>query len=243
LKILFRIFIGVIEVIPVINVPDWETAKKRIEAIAPHTDWVEIDISNGTFATTQTWNNPADLKTLGPGTRHLRVAVHLMVAEPAMVLEDWIKAGVRRVIAHYEVLGAQKGLKGLLGGDAAEQKIRKMSEQCHDSWVEFGLAILWRTQVSAIRPYLDLVDMVQVLAVDPGPSGQEFRKEALKSVQFLHSLQSQFKFKIEWDGGATSSNIRQIREAGADIIVAGSAIFGAAEPEKALEILKREALG
>ena len=229
------------EIVPSINAPDWETAGRQLELIAPHTDWVELDISNNTFAPTVTWNNPEDLRTFQTEL-HLRVAVHLMVREPESVVERWINGGVRRVIVHYETLAEKKGFMGMFGGAETRKKIQALSEQCHENWVEFGLSFLWNTPTNAIQPYLDLVDVVQILAVDPGPSGQEFHKEALTAAEFLRSLQSQFKFKIEWDGGVTRSNIRQIKNAGVNIAAVTSAVFGAGEPQRALEVLKQEAL-
>jgi len=228
-----------VEIIPTINAPDWKTVKERIERIAPFTEWVNIDVSDGKFAPTRMWNNPEDLKAL-EAAKHVRVEVHLMVLEPEKEVPRWIQAGARRVIVHYEAL-SKNGLKRLIGLDSAEKKIRKLADTCHENWVEFALAILWQTPVSAITRYLPYVDMVQVLAVDPGPSGQEFHREALSRVDALRHLQG--KFKIEWDGGVTLSNIRAIKNAGADVIVVASAIFSAKEPGLALEALKRELLG
>jgi len=227
------------EIIPTINAPDWPTVKERIEKIAPYSDWVEIDVSDGRFAPTKTWANPDDLKTLET-SKHVRIAIHLMVSQPEKEIDRWLKSGVRRIIVHYEAL-KRAGVGGLVGLDSVGKKIAALAEKCHSEWVELGLAIVWRTPVKAIARYLNLVDVVQVLAVEPGPSGQQFNAEALSRVNELRPLPG--KFKIEWDGGVTLANVRKIKNAGADLIAAASAIFGSREPERALEALKRELLG
>lgn len=221
------------EIIPTINAADWATVEQRFRRIGPYTEWIEVDVSDGKFTRAATWNNPADLKTLKL-EKQVRVAVHLMVYNPEKIIKDWISAGVRRITVQYEGIRA-----GFIGGKGA--KIRAMAATCKENWVEFGLSLTTRTAVSAIRPFLPLVQVVQVLAVEPGPSGQQAKPEAYAMVAELRGIKG--NFKIEWDGGVTLANIREIRSAGADLAAAASAIFGAAEPEKALELLKRELLG
>lgn len=221
-----------IEVIPTINAPDWPTVKERFLWISPFAEWVEIDISDGRFTKTKTWNNPPDLKTLE--VKNIRIAVHLMVNDPEKVIQEWIAAGVRRIIAQYE------GIRGgLFGGK--RKKIKAMANLCKESWVEFGLSLTTETPVAAIDQYLPLLNVIQVLAVDPGPSGQAAKDEAFTMVETLRGMKG--GFKIEWDGGVTLANVRKIKNAGADLIAAASAIFGSREPERALEALKRELLG
>lgn len=226
------------EIIPAINEGTWEGVKEKIELIAPYVEWVKIDVSDGQFAPTKTWDNPQDLKNLGTA-KHVRVELHLMVLEPEKVVPVWIEAGARRIVVHYEAM-------------KDEQKIKALSNLCHDKWVEFGLAVVWQTPVKAIQNLLPFLDLVQVLAVEPGPSGQAPHPEAFERVEELRELKAGFTptpgsqvwgFKIEWDGGVNFSNIRQIKRAGVDIIAAGSAIFSSQEPVKALEALKRELMG
>lgn len=221
-----------VEIIPTINAPDWATARERIIRIAPYTEWVEIDISDGKFTKTATWNKPDDLKSLET-EKHVRVAVHLMVYDPENVVSEWIKTGARRIIVQYE------GIRDKVFGRS--KKIRQLADICKENWVEFGISITPRTDVDDIKSYLPLAQVIQVLAVEPGPSGQEARPEALAMVSQLRTLKG--GFKIEWDGGVRLTNIRDIKNAGADLIAAASAIFGSSEPEKSLEALKKELLG
>jgi len=242
----------VVEIIPTINAADWATVKERLVKIAPYTEWVEIDVSDGKFTRTVTWNNPKDLAEF-EAAKHVRVAAHLMVYDPEKIVKDWISAGVRRIIVQYE--GVRAGFVTSKG-----KKIRQLAALCKENWVEFGLSVTTRTPVSAIKPFLAILQVAQVLAVEPGPSGQRAKPEAFAMAEELRGLKAlppakaktgelgNFSdqaggFKIEWDGGATLTNVRDIRAAGVDIIAAASAIFASAEPDKSLEALKRELLG
>lgn len=228
-----------VEIIPAINAADWETVKKRIEIIAPYAEWVHLDVADGTFTRNVTWHNAGDLKSDGV-PQHIRLEAHLMVADPEQKLEPWIGAGVRRIILHWETLRP----KGIFK-TSARKKLEAISKVLQENWVEFGVAVLFRTNPRVLEPYLDLLDMVQVLAVEPGLAGQMFRPEALPVVREIKRMLSAAKpqVKIEVDGGVNATNIKDCYLAGANIVAAASAIFGAAEPHLALETLKRAVLG
>ena len=84
-------------VIPVINCPDFRTAKERIEKAAEFSDWFHLDVADGKFTTHISWGDPEEL-------RNLNFEVHLMVEAPEKVIEDWLKAGAKRVIVHLQAL-------------------------------------------------------------------------------------------------------------------------------------------
>lgn len=227
-----------LEIIPTINAEDWETVKKRIEIIAPHTEWVQLDIADGTFTKNATWRNPGDLKS--GVSQSVRLEAHLMVAEPERKLEPWIKAGVRRVILHWEALRTGGIFKA-----SARKKIEAISKVLRENWVEFGVSVIFRTNPKEIEPYLNFFDMVQVLAVEPGLAEQALRPETFAVIGEMKRITNAIKpqIKIEVDGGVNVTNIKECYLAGADIVAVASAIFGAAEPHLALESLKRAVLG
>lgn len=228
-----------LEIIPAINAADWATVKKQIDLISPYTEWVHLDAADGKFTKNITWNNAEDLKREGP--KNIRFEAHLMLQNPEHQLDPWIKAGARRVILHWEALKP----RGIFGG-SARKKIEAISQTLRENWVEFGLSLFYHTNPQEIKPHLDLVDMVQVLAVKPGLAGQvAYTKEALEAIQKVNHMATANKsqLKIEIDGGVNATNIKDFYLAGANVAVAASAIFGAQEPQRALESLKRAVLG
>lgn len=228
-----------LEIIPAINAADWATVKKQIEWIAPYTEWVHLDAADGKFTKNITWHNAEDLGREGP--KNIRFEAHLMLQDPERQLDPWIKAGVRRVILHWEALKP----RGIFGG-SARKKIEAVAKTLQENWVEFGIALLYRTNPQEIKPHLDLVDMVQVLAVEPGLAGQAAHSlEAFEAVRMIKQMANLAKpqLKIEIDGGINASNIKEFYLAGANVAAAASAIFGAQEPQRALESLKRALLG
>lgn len=228
-----------VEIIPAINAENWETVKKRVELIAPYAEWVHLDVADGTFTRNVTWHNPDDLRS-GGIPQSVRLEAHLMIADPGRKLEPWIKAGVRRVILHWETLRPRGIFKG-----SARRNLEAIAKVLQENWVEFGISIVFRTNPKELEPYLDLLDMVHVLAVEPGLAGQTFRPEALATVRELKRMINAVKpqVKIEADGGVNATNVKDYYLAGANIVAAASAIFGATEPHLALEALKRAVLG
>lgn len=227
------------EIIPAINAENWETVQKRIALIAPYTEWVHLDVADGTFTHNITWHRAEDLKS-GVIPQNVRIETHLMVAEPQQKLEPWIQAGVRRVILHWEALRP----KGIFKR-SARKNLEAVSKFLQENWVEFGISVLFRTNPREIEPYIGFIDMVQVLAVEPGLAGQVAHPEAIAVVREVRRMINAIKphVKIEVDGGINSLNIKDYYLAGANIAAAASSIFGATEPHLALEALKRAVLG
>lgn len=104
-----------------------------------------------------------------------------------------------------------------------------------------GISLRPRTPLSAIVPYLDRVDWILVMSVEPGFGGQEFIPEALDRIRKLRELIGKRPITVAVDGGIKPGNVRRVVEAGAEVIVAGSAIFGKDDPRAAAEELLRAA--
>jgi ribulose-phosphate 3-epimerase len=226
----------VLEILPSINRPTWQEVKSDIKKIENHADWVEVDVADGTLSKVKTWNNPEELKNLQL-TKPLKFCVHLMVKNPGKYIKQWIDAKVRRVIIQFEGVGG-----GFLGSKT-KKTIQEMANLCKENWVEFGLSISPKTDVGKMAPYLDSVDIAQILSVPIGLNNQGLDFSQLSKMAELKYLQKGNKFRTEWDGGVDMESITQIKKSGADIIVSTSFVFGAAEPAKALEALKRTAIG
>ncbi len=154
--------------------------------------------------------------------------VHLMITEPERYAEEFAKAGADIVNFHVE---ATRDPAAVLA------KIKKTGAKA-------GITIKPGTPVETIKPYLPDVDMVLVMTVEPGFAGQKFMPEQVEKIRRLAEWKKElgFTYDIEVDGGVTLENVRTSLDAGANIIVAGSAVLGKADiagaAGKFLEIFK-----
>jgi len=208
------------QVIPVINCSDFECVKKRFSEIKfIGSSWAHIDIADGKFAPVKTWNEPEKLNS------EINLEVHLMVQEPLEHIENWFKAGTKRIIVHFEAIcESDKTFEALL-------------DKCSAYDAELMLALNPETVVEDLSPYLDSLLFVQILAVKPGFAGQEFQEEILEKIQFIRERSPDIT--IEVDGGINLETARLVKAAGADIVAAASYIFNNPNPRRAYEELLR----
>lgn len=215
-------------VIPAINCKDFKCVKERLEMAAEFLPkskskrWVQLDISDGKFTKAKSWNNPTQLRGLKHITDNLQLEIHLMVNNLKPNVLKWLKFGADRIIFHFENLdeiefGALKKL-GKKGG-----------------LKDFGIAVTPKTPVEIIVPFLGDFKFVQLLAVNPGFSGQKFDKGTIAKIRLLKKNHP--KIKIEVDGGMNPQTVWLVKKAGADIINAGSYIFESKNPGEAYEKL------
>lgn len=232
-----------LEVIPSVNRKTWQEVESDIKKVAPVTDWIEIDIGDGKLTQQETWNNPDDLKTL-TSEKAVRFAVHLMVLSPEKEIERWIKAGVRRIIVQWEAVRPH-GFGALFNLNETKKRIVHMAEICRYNWVEFGISLAIPYRVSAIKRFLPMVDLVQILAGTPGPSHQKFNEQSLERARELVEVRNQsgFQFKTEWDVGVNPETIEAIKKTKVDIVASTSFVFNSANPIQALEYLRKKARG
>ncbi len=211
-----------IEIIPTINVKTFDEVKKRVKTIESlGLTWAQLDISDGVFADSIGFNNPEEVREL---RTHLKLEAHLMIYEPEHALDKWISSGVERIIFHYE----------------ATHKRMEIIKRVTHAGLEAGVALKQITPWQFAEKLFPLVDFIQILGVNPGPSGQEFRGE-----EVIHKIETLQKahpdVTIEVDGGVNDTNAKQLVQAGADILAVGSYLFGGTDPKEALEKL-REAI-
>jgi ribulose-phosphate 3-epimerase len=208
-------------VIPVINCPDVACVQKKI-AIAKtflrEGDFLHLDVTDGLFATHQTWADPLEWEKL---KSPFALEVHLMVEHPEERVDDWLAAGVRRLIVHAESLTPQ-----------SMHEILSTAARYH---VEVMLSSKPESISEELVPYFRQFTAFQVLAVQPGPEGQEFLPFVCEKIRFLREELPDAI--IEVDGGMNLETARQVKEVGADTIASESYIFNAADPKKAYEEL------
>lgn len=185
-------------------------------------EWIHIDVMDGVFVPNISFGFPV-LKAIRKASAKC-LDVHLMIVEPERYAERFAEAGADIVTFHYE---ATPDVAGCIG------RIRRAGARA-------GISIKPSTPVEVLRDLLPLVDMVLVMSVEPGFGGQAFMPESLQKVADLRAMAQEAGLStlIEVDGGISERNAGEIYAAGADVLVAGSSIFGADDPEKRiLEIL------
>jgi ribulose-phosphate 3-epimerase len=173
-------------------------------------DWLHMDIMDGHFVPNISFG-PEAVKVIRPLTK-LPLDVHLMCSRPEILLEPFAKAGGDRITIHVE-LGEQ--VTPLIW------KIRSLGKKV-------GLAINPGTAMSQIEPFLDKVDLILIMTVNPGFGGQPFITETLPKIQqaFSWRTEKNLKYRIEVDGGINFQTAADCARAGADTFVSGTGLFG-----------------
>ena len=187
--------------------------------------YLHFDVMDGVFVPSISFGMPV-LKSIRKVTDQV-MDVHLMITEPIRYVEEFVKSGADMITFHYE---ACKDVRGTL------KKIKELG-------VKAGISICPETPETVLEEFIGEVDMFLVMTVHPGFGGQKLIPETLNKV---HRLRNMLKEKgadtdIQVDGGVHLGNIREILDAGANVIVAGSAVFkgdAAANTKKFMESLK-----
>lgn len=173
-------------------------------------DLLHLDVMDGHFVPNLTMG-PALCRNLREGLPGAFLDVHLMVTDPAMFIAPFAEAGANHITFHTETL--------------PPPKVRDLARRIRDQGLTAGLAI---NPPTPVEPSLDLIpdfDMVLVMSVNPGFSGQKFIGEVLAKTRRVRSILRPGQ-RLEMDGGIGEANSGQVREAGCDVIVAATAIFG-----------------
>lgn len=159
---------------------------------------------------------------------------HLMVSRPDQWVEEYAKAGANMFTFHVESLVGNE-----IPTDHQEHPdVTALCRRTRDLGMQVGLAVKPSTSHEALRPYIDagLVDMALIMTVEPGFGGQKFMPDMMAKVRALRADYPSLHIQV--DGGLSPSTIDVAAEAGANVIVAGSAVFGAADPGAVIQILK-----
>ena len=183
-------------------------------------EWVHIDVMDGVFVPNISFGFPV-MKPIRKATGKV-LDVHLMIVEPEKYVKRFVEAGADYVTFHYE----------------ATEKIDECINITREAGAKVGISIKPATPVSVLKDILAKVDLVLVMSVEPGFGGQSFMPDSLDKVRELAAIKREqgLDYIIEIDGGISSQNAGEVFAAGAEALVAGSAVFGAADPEA--EIVK-----
>lgn len=192
-------------------------------------DLLHLDVMDGHFVPNLTMG-PDMCRGLRRALPSATLDVHLMVTDPGQYVDAFADAGADHVTFHVEpALGVYRS-KGPVEGPARCDPAEVIG-RVHEAGMTAGLAINPPTPPDALTPWLEMVDLVLVMSVNPGFSGQRFIEAALETTRGLRRFLRDEQL-IQMDGGIGPENAERVRESGCDVLVAASAIFGRPEPER-----------
>lgn len=214
------------KVAPSVLAADFTELGSQLQAVSEAgAEWIHLDVMDGAFVPSISFGMPV-IKSIRRVTDRV-FDVHMMVEEPGRYVEEIKNAGADVITVHAE----------------ACKHLDRVISQIREAGCLAGVALNPATPVSVLEHVLDQVDMVLIMTVNPGFGGQKFIPYTLEKVRALRRLCDErgLKTDIQVDGGISAANVREVLEAGANIFVAGSAVFGtdpAARTKEMIEIFK-----
>lgn len=185
-------------------------------------DWFHIDVMDGVFVPNISFGMPV-MKAI---TKHCKklMDVHLMIVQPERYVDDFKKAGADILTVHYE----------------ASTHLHRTIQQIKAAGMKAGVSLNPHTSVELLADVIEDLDLVLVMSVNPGFGGQSFIRQALKKVARLREMidSSNSTALIEVDGGVNLETGKELVDAGADVLVAGSFVFGSDNPTETIAELK-----
>lgn len=203
-----------IQISPSLLSADFARLGEEIKAVEPYADMIHLDVMDGHFVPNITIGPPV-IEKLRPWTS-LPFDVHLMISPVDPFIDAFAKAGADILTVHPE----------------AVPDIYRTLQTIKDAGCKAGVAVNPGTSLDLIKPLIPIVDLILVMTVNPGFGGQSFIESQLSKIFDVRLLidESGRKILLEVDGGIAPSTAPRVIEAGADILVAGNAIFGLGEP-------------
>ena len=202
-----------------------ESIKKIYDLEVAHTDYYHIDVMDGKFVEADTTKRMLEYTTQIKQVSNIPIDVHLMVQELEEHIENYLPFSPNRITFHYEACKNR---------NKVEECIKKIKE----NGVKVGISIKPETPVEDIYEFLPLVHMVLIMTVEPGKGGQSLIQKTLQKIKDLHTYREEksLDFDIEADGGINLETMQNVKQAGVDIAVVGSAII---KSEDYVEIIKK----
>lgn len=208
-----------ITVQPAILEHDLQAIQHRLDSVRELCNEVHLDIMDGEFVPNTTVNDPAVISKLKWG--NLRVSLHLMIKHPELYIRRWVFPEVSSIVVHREAI----------------TNVDDCIQLIHGVHKKVGLALNPFTPTYATTDYLDRVDFVMMMGVEPGFAAQGFNRDIIEKVAYLHKLKPELIIAV--DGGVNIKTKEDIVAAGATILCANSYLFKAGDLQAAFNLLKQ----
>ena len=199
---------------PSILSADFNNLKRDIDLVEQAgAEFLHFDVMDGHFVPNISFGIPV-LKCIAK-SHHMINDVHIMISDPLFYAEEFIKSGAQYLTFHYEAC-------------KDETEVQKVIDLIHSCGAKVGLSIKPKTDVKVLDKFLPSVDMILIMSVEPGFGGQSFMPNALDKISYLRSMIDKYGYKclIEVDGGINDETAKLCKDAGVDVLVAGSYLFG-----------------
>ncbi len=208
---------------PSVLAADFTNLRAEIEMVnSSEADWFHLDVMDGRFVPNITFGMMIIEAIHKMATKPLDV--HLMIVEPEKYIESFRKAGADVITVHYETC----------------PNLHRTLQQIRATGAKVGVALNPHTPVTVLEDVLEMLDLVCLMSVNPGFGGQKFIYQTLNKIRKLRTMMDERNIDchIEIDGGVGLQNAEVILQAGADVLVAGSSVFNAENPTKAIADFK-----
>jgi ribulose-phosphate 3-epimerase len=212
-----------VKIAPSILSADFSRLGEEVKAVEEAgADWIHVDVMDGRFVPNITIG-PLVVESLRKVTK-LPLDVHLMIENADLYIEDFAKAGADIISVHAE----------------ACPHLHRTIQSIKENGAKAGVVLNPATTLFALDEIIEQVDMVLLMSVNPGFGGQKFINSVLSKIELLRNTlnESEVELDVEVDGGIKPDNAAIIKQAGANVLVAGSAIFGSDDYKTAIEALR-----
>lgn len=212
-----------VKIAPSLLSANFACLKEEIDKIKV-AEWIHYDVMDGHFVPNISFGYSI-LKDISKVTDKY-LDVHLMIDDPFKYVDNFIASNASLIVFHYEAV--------------EENEINKLIKHIKNNNIDAGIAIKPDTCVDVLKPFLSELDLVLVMSVEPGFGGQTFNHSALEKISKLAKLRedNNYCYLIEVDGGINESTAKLCRQAGVDVLVAGSFVFNSDDCTKAIESLR-----
>lgn len=203
------------QVVPAILEQDLEAIQKKVEIIKEYTNFIQLDVMDNEFVPNETFRDPTQL-----GDLDIMMELHLMIDKPSLYVGAWALPNVTRMIVHQE----------------ASTNLPHLVQLIKDTGKEVGVAINPETSTHTLKEVIGDLDLVLVMGVEPGFSGQDFHNDILEKIREVKDMRPDVV--VEVDGGVNGDNAGAIVAAGCDILAASSYIWKSKDIASAIKTLE-----